>query len=139
MDTTNFNLDDLRDDDVVSLNGSLLKVEKLRDILDKAVKKKMPEIIMQTFVENGAKISSSADHMNSTERMQYVRNLWLVDGIETEILQVGASQSLEGKIKLKVSVEFEPAVVEAEEYEEPLVFPLDEIRQTLNGVNSIDA
>ncbi|NJL23596.1 MAG: hypothetical protein HC895_26805 [Leptolyngbyaceae cyanobacterium SM1_3_5] len=63
------------------------------------------------------------------------------EGVDCELLELGDPQWQTGRIR--VCLEFIPAQAETSseasiEPEQTIEFPLDEIRRTLNGANSID-
>lgn len=59
------------------------------------------------------------------------------EGIDCQLLQLGSSSWRKGRIR--VCIQFIPESEESIEPKNSIEFPLDEIRQTLNDVNSIDA
>src|SRR6476469_8100313 len=57
---------------------------------------------------------------------QTQNRLWMTEGKKCEILKIGAQDWIKGRIKIKVTVEFEP------ETPEPSESSLDDIRQMIN-------
>ena len=59
------------------------------------------------------------------------RMKWIDEGLECEVLNVGANRWKKGKVRIKISFEFCPDESEASEYQSPL----DEIRQEIQERN----
>jgi hypothetical protein len=57
------------------------------------------------------------------------RMKWIDEGLECEVLNLGANQWKKGKVRIKVSFEFCPDEPEISEYESPL----DEIRREMQN------
>jgi hypothetical protein len=60
------------------------------------------------------------------------RMKWIDEGLECEVLNLGANQWKKGKVRIKISFEFCPDEPEISEYESPL----DEIRNHPSFPNS---
>jgi hypothetical protein len=54
---------------------------------------------------------------------------WIDEGLECEVLNVGANRWKKGKVRIKISFEFCPGEPEISEYESPL----DEIRREMQN------
>jgi hypothetical protein len=57
------------------------------------------------------------------------RAKWIDEGVECEVLNLGANQWKKGKVRIKISFEFCPDEPEISEYESPL----DEIRREMQN------
>ncbi len=57
------------------------------------------------------------------------RAKWIDEGLECEVLNIGANQWKKGKVRIKISFEFCPDEPEISEYESPL----DEIRREMQN------
>lgn len=104
------------DDDVMSFNDTLCKVRKFRSAVNHAFTDphRVKDSLSFAFSEYSVPISASS---------------LLNEGIDCEVLNLGAKTWQKGKIKIKVTVEFcpnEPATIQLES-------PLDDIRQIVNG------
>jgi len=130
-------------DDALSLGNAMLKVEKLKETVNGVL----------TEYGLGETLSNSLSRQNlnidvglTTDKTRYLYEKWFGEGIECEILRVGAHGWKKGKIKLKlnVTIEFCPDEPEVEdtpknnqsETSKP-ESPLDDLRrQLLNHENS---
>lgn len=54
---------------------------------------------------------------------------WINEGLECEVLNLGATQWKKGKVRIKISLEFCPDELEIPEYQSPL----DEIRREMQN------
>jgi len=128
-------------DDAVSFYDAMLKVEKLKETLNKL----LPELgrtLSNSLSEQ--KLEIAIDY--SENGKYYLYENWFGKGIDCEILRVGAQGWKKGKIRLKlnVTVEFcpdEPEVEQTPENNESETSqpesPLDDLRrQLLNHENS---
>ncbi|NEU72786.1 KGK domain protein [Hassallia byssoidea VB512170] len=107
------------DDDVCySSDNAMFKVGKLREKIKEAFR--------------GSVQTALNDVLKSAKLEFYTHGKdWLGDGIDCEILKIGAKGWQKGKIKIRVSVEFcpdEPEITEPES-------PLDDIRRKINEVS----
>jgi len=106
-------------DDVIEFVNTSFKLEKLKKILEYAYtnQNKIPYSILSAFEENGARLG----------QVSVIQKL-LADGLDAEVLKIGAKNWQKGKIRVKVILEFqsdEPEKVQPES-------PLDDLRQKLN-------
>ncbi|MEG4573806.1 KGK domain-containing protein [Microcoleus sp. N3A4] len=131
-----FDFHNCGNDDALSFDNAMLKVGKLK------------ETVNQVLPENG--LGQTLNQLLSQQQLHiHVRNAyqkWFGEGIDCEILKVGAQGWKKGKMKLKlnVTIEFcpdEPEVEETPENNESETSqpesPLDDLRrQLLNQENS---
>ncbi|MGI8505169.1 MAG: KGK domain-containing protein [Hassallia sp.] len=114
------------DDDVCSSSdNAMFKVGKLR------------QTIKQAFIGSIQKALNDVLKSAVLEFYTHTKD-WLGDGIDCEILKIGAKGWQKGKIKIRVNVEFcpdEPEIEEALEITEP-ESPLDDIRRMINEVST---
>ncbi|GAX45119.1 hypothetical protein NIES4075_61400 [Tolypothrix sp. NIES-4075] len=112
------------DDDVCSSSAdAMFKVGRLRETIKRAFRDSLQKALNDVLTNAGLKFYT---HQKD----------WLGDGIDCEILKIGAKGWQKGKIKIRVSVEFcpdEPEIEEAPEITEP-ESPLDDIRRMINEV-----
>ncbi len=128
-------------DDVLSFDNAMLKVEKLRETLN-GVMPELGQTLNNSLIEKNLEIPISYD-LNLKRRLY---ENWFGKGIDCELLSVGAQGWKKGKmrIKLNVTIEFcpdEPEVKEIPENNESETSqpesPLDDLRrQLLNHENS---
>jgi hypothetical protein len=112
------------DDDVLALaSGEMFKVGKFREALKSVCteQNKIPNYLHAFLSEKGIKISGGA---SATKPI-------LKDGVDGEVLRIGAKGWQKGKWRIKVSLEFSPDEPEISEPESPL----DDIRQMMNQEN----
>ena len=130
-------------DDAVSFGNAMLKVEKLKETLNGV----LPEYgLGQTLNQLLSQQGLNIDVGLTTDQTRYLYENWFGQGIDCEILRVGAQGWQKGKIKLKlnVTIEFCPDEPEVEETPEnnksetsQPESPLDDLRrQLLNQENS---
>jgi KGK domain len=114
------------DDDVCSAyDNAMFKVGRLR------------ETIKGAFIGS---VQTALNDVLKTAGLQFFTHKkdWLGDGIDCEILKIGAKGWQKGKIKIRVNVEFcpdEPEIEEALKITEP-ESPLDDIRRMINEVST---
>lgn len=137
-----FDFHNCGNEDALSFGNAMLKVEKLKETVNKV----LPEYGL------GKKLNSSLSQQNldidvglTTDPTRHLYEKWFGEGIDCEILSVGAQGWQKGKIKLKlnVTIEFcpdEPEVEETPENNESETSkpesPLDDLRrQLLNSEN----
>ena len=108
-------MSDCGDDDVLAFNSNLVKVGKFRNLVKFAFNdsKQIPGKIFELLYTNGVNINLKDAFEN---------------GLDGEVLKIGAKGWQKGKLKIRVSVEFYPDEPEISEPESPL----DDIRKMMN-------
>jgi len=111
-------LPDYGDDEVLAFNANLVKVGKFRDLVKFAFNdpNQIPAKIFELFWSNGVNVNLKDAFGN---------------GLDGEVLKIGAKGWQKGKLRIKVSLEFYPDEPEISEPESPL----DDIRQMINQEN----
>ena len=112
------------DDDVLSFaSGEMFKIGKFRQALKTVCtdQNQIPNSLHSALSTRGIKISGGA---SATKTI-------LEDGVDGEVLRIGAKGWQKGKWRIKVSLEFSPDEPEISEPESPL----DDIRQMMNQEN----
>ncbi|EAZ90202.1 KGK domain-containing protein [Crocosphaera chwakensis] len=105
------------DEDVIAFSGdSLVKVSKVKDVINSFIKSRLLKVLTDHFHHVGIR----GEFINSFDIFKYGQNC--------EILQIGSNGWKKGKIRLKVSLEFIPDEPEIKKIESPL----DDIRQSMN-------
>ncbi|MEP6519875.1 KGK domain-containing protein [Microcoleus vaginatus] len=138
-----FDFHNCGNDDALSFGNAMLKIETLK----KTVNKVLPENgLGQTLNQFLSQQALNIDVPLTTDQTRRLYENWFGEGIDCEILKVGAQGWKKGKMKLKlnVTIEFcpdEPDVEETPENNESETSkpdsPLDDLRrQLLNQENS---
>lgn len=137
-----FDFHNCGNEDALSFGNAMLKVEKLKETVNEV----LPENgLGQTLNSSLSKQKLDINVGLTTDLTRYFYEKWFGEGIDCEILRVGAQGWKKGKIKLKlnVTIEFcpdEPEVEELPENNESETSqpesPLDDLRrQLLNNEN----
>ena len=111
-----FYLKNCGEDDVLSFGTTMFKVDKLREEVNNLLNEyKLGEQLKNSLTEKNLHINSSCYFRGRNPQLFY--NKWFDDGINCEILRIGANGWQKGRviIKLNVSLEFCPDEPEAEE------------------------
>ncbi len=106
---TNNNIDvpNFSDQDVLAFRDGTVKFVRFRQALDIALSSKVPDALADS-------LSTQKMHFSSERRFRYSRawapgdRTWFQDGVDCEILQLGAPQWQTGKVRLRLVVEFVP-------------------------------
>lgn len=133
-------LENYGNDDVYSFGSTMLKVGKLRQVMESATNYHLEGALTELFKTQGLQINTRKynPQLRCNEEQK-----WFGDGIDCEALKIGAKGWQKGKVKIRVIVEFcpdEPEVEETPENNEseisPPESPLDDLRrQLLNPEN----
>lgn len=138
-----FDFHNCGNEDALSFGNAMLKVEKLKETVNGVLPENgLGEILNHLLSQQKLDIDVGL----TTDQTRYLYEKWFGEGIDCEILRVGAQGWKKGKIKLKlnVTIEFcpdEPEVEETSENNESETSkpesPLDDLRrQFLNQENS---
>ncbi|MFE1743813.1 KGK domain-containing protein [Coleofasciculus sp. H7-2] len=102
-------------DDVLSFNDTLFKVGKIRYAVKLAFTEPryVPDILYVALQQNGIQINPK---------------FWLNNGVDCEVLKLGAKSWQKGKFRIRVNVEFIPDELEIPQTESPL----DDLRKMIN-------
>lgn len=139
----NININDFSDDDVISINGTLFKIEVLKKLLESSLPK-ISEALHQNFQSQGENIDLGATAYqlshSSWKNTQNQPSIWVGGGLASEVLQKGCSRWKKGKVKLNVVIEFIPDEPDNPESHQISDFqhassPLDELRNI--NINAI--
>lgn len=117
-------LPNCNDEDVLAINeNTMLKASKFKHILDQIIK-------------NSA-FNTIRSELSSSYKIHCDPKRSLGDGVDCEILQLGAKGWQKGKLRFKVCVEFCPDEPEIEEIpnSNQSASPLDDIRQLIKENN----
>lgn len=115
----NYYLQNCSNDDVIQFSNAIHKICQLKTAMEFAAndQNKLPYTLLCALLEQGVKLENSVP----TQKM-------LGDGLDAEVLKIGAKGWQKGKIRVKISVEFEPDEPETKEPESPL----DDLRRMMN-------
>ena len=138
-----FDLHNCGNEDALSFPMAMLKIEKLKETVNRVLPEyELGETLNNSLKEQNLNIGLPFD----TRQKRFSYEKWFGEGIDCEILRVGAQGWKKGKMKLKlhVTIEFcpdEPQVEETPENNESETSqpesPLDGLRrQLLNQENS---
>ena len=138
-----FDFHNCGNEDALSFGNAMLKVEKLKETVNRV----LPENgLGQTLNQFLSQQALNIDVPLTTDQTRRLYENWFGEGIDCEILRVGANGWKKGKMKLKlnVTIEFcpdEPEMEETPENNESETSkpesPLDDLRrQLLNQDNS---
>lgn len=118
----NYYLQKCSDDDVIQFSNSIYKIGQVKNGIGFAIRdqNKVAHSLHYALQEKGVKI----EQINNTQKLLY-------DGLDAEILRVGAKGWQKGKLRVKIILEFEPDEPEISEPESPL----DDLRQLLKQDN----
>ncbi|AFZ33747.1 KGK family protein [Stanieria cyanosphaera PCC 7437] len=107
-----------KDDDVLSFGEQLLKVGKIKQAITEAFKTVIPNQLYEYLKNSPHKIHIIPMRPNFGQ----ANDIWFEEGVKFSILRAGSKGWQQGKIKIKVTLEFEPDKTES---------PLDEVRQEI--------
>ena len=133
-------LENYENDDVCSFGSTMLKVGKLRQVMESATNGHLEGALTELFKTQGLQINT---HKYNRQLRCNQEQKWFGDGIDCETLKIGAKGWQKGKVKIRVIVEFCPDEPEVEQTPEnnqleisPPESPLDDLRrQLLNHEN----
>jgi KGK domain len=130
----NYYLKNCNDDDILSFDDITFKVGTFKKALTKSLDNNLGNQISYHLSANGVKIPDSILNPYGTNN-SHVR--WFHQGMDCEILNLGAKSWKKGKVKIKISVEFyleDETDNNALEISEP-ESPLDDLRRMMNQEN----
>lgn len=115
----NYYMQNCNDDDVIQVPNALYKMAQLKNAMKFAFRNeyKIPYVLFHALQEKGVRIENISQVLN--------------DGLDSEILKIGAKGWQKGKLRIKVTIEFCPEQSEIPQAESPL----DDLRQMLNQEN----
>lgn len=115
----NYYLQNCSNDDVIQFSNAIYKIGQLKTAMELAInnQNKLPNTLFYTLQEQGVKL----ENLLATQK-------FLVDGLDAEALKIGAKGWQKGKIRVRVTLEFEPDEPETNKPESPL----DDLRRMMN-------
>ncbi|MCC3414096.1 MULTISPECIES: KGK domain-containing protein [unclassified Microcoleus] len=133
-------LENYGNDDVCSFGSTMFKVGTLTHVMQSATNCHLENALTELFTTQGLAINT---RKYNSQLNCYEEQKWFGDGIDCEILKIGAKGWQKGKVKIRVIVEFctdEPEVEETPENNNSETSkpesPLDDLRrQLLNHEN----
>jgi len=126
----NLSLQNCSNHDVILARDTLFKVDKLKNVVKKLLSKdKLGETISNSLDSKEPLKDFALQARRDNGEWYSIYQKWFNEGINCEILKLGASSWQKGKIKinLQVSLEFCPDEPEIQQLESPL----DDLRQIL--------
>ncbi|AFY40708.1 KGK domain-containing protein [Nostoc sp. PCC 7107] len=122
----NFNLENCHPDDALSVKDKVFKIMQIQEGVQKVFGEDLSSMIYNSLNSCGIQIEPGGYLVGSKYYKQYQK--WFTEGIECEILKLGAKAWQPGKIRIKVTLEFipdEPKITEPES-------PLDDLRRMIH-------
>lgn len=137
----NFNLQNCNDNDVLSFDPGTYKAGKVRQGFKEILRGAFAQTICDLLRQHGLQINPVLQRGAGGKFYRYDCK-WFDEGMDCEILKIGAKDWQKGKFRLKVTLEFIPDEPEVEgrsanneqKINEP-ESPLDDLRQMLNQEN----
>ncbi len=133
----NFLLENCGDEDALLLSDKGLKAGTLRQKITNIFQTKFEGLLIEELKSQGLEINTK-EYIGSTN-YNYITKQWFGNGIDCEVLKIGAKGWKKGKMKITVSLEFcpdEPEVTETPENNQPKTnepeSPLDDLRRMIN-------
>ncbi len=134
--TDNFFLQNYENDDVVSFNSRIFKVGNIVQVIKSAFGHPLETALNQQLKSQNVEIQTE---FYALEVENGRNKKWFGEGIDCEILKIGAKGWQKGKLRIRVTVEFcpdEPEIPETPVSNSPEInkseSPLDDIRQMMN-------
>lgn len=122
-------LPEFSDDDVVEFEeNNMTKVKVLRNAVIQMLNDDLEKHIKNHLVSRNITIPSAIGSKNNEKQDVIHKNIFLKQGVRCEVLNLGAKTWKKGRLKLRLSLEFEPDEPEAKKPSSPL----DDIRQAIN-------
>jgi len=105
--TNNLDMPSFDDNDVVSFQDGTVRMARLKQALDLAMSSKLPDALMDSLVTQKLHLNGDR-HFRDSRAWNRKDVNWFQEGIDCEVLQLGAPTWRRGKLRLRVSVEFIP-------------------------------
>lgn len=128
-------LPDCSDDDVCSFASGMFKVNRFRQAVKTAVVGQLEEALKNALKSQGLEINTAV----YVRKVGHSQQRWFGEGVDCEMLRLGAKGWQKGKVRIRVSLEFcpdEPEVPKTPESNKPEIAqsesPLDDIRRMIN-------
>ncbi len=121
------------DNDVISFGNEMCKLGIFKQAVDRAFGRKVADVLIESLESSQIKGIRIVECISNGKRYDYhdTNHIWFSEGKDCEILRIGAKGWEKGKLKIKVTLEFEPDEPEIKQPESPL----DDLRQILNENN----
>lgn len=126
----NFNLENCNNDEVLACKDKVFKIGQIKEAVEKLFCGEFSQKLYDSLCSYGIQIDPGG-YLVSNKFYKY-NNRWFEEGIECEILKIGSKGWQQGKLRLKVTLEFiseEPEITNTES-------PLDDLRRMINEDNS---
>ncbi|MBE9003596.1 KGK domain protein [Fortiea sp. LEGE XX443] len=121
----NFNIENCNPDDALSVKDKVFKIIQIQEGIKKVFCGDLSSVIYNSLNFCGIQIEPGGYLVGSKYYKQYQR--WFTEGIDCEILKLGAKAWLPGKLRIKITLEFIPDQPEIAELESPL----DDLRRLI--------
>lgn len=129
----NYYLQKCGDNDVISFSNEMCKLGNFKQAIESAFRGKVADGLIESLESSQIKGIRIGEYVSwgRGSRFQYANYKWFSEGKDCEILRIGAKGWEKGKLKIKVTLEFEPDETEIKQPESPL----DDLRQMLGENN----
>lgn len=118
----NFNLENFSDNDAFSFSSGMYKGQTIREKIEQFFLKECAENLYNRLQNAGVNINPGV-----VNKIRIYSN-WFEQGIDCEVLKIASPDWQKGKLRIKITIEFEP-----DEIESPLDPIRKEITQNLNN------
>jgi hypothetical protein len=126
----NFNLNNCSDDDALFCKDKVFKIIQIKEAVKKAFRSEIGKVLYEILNSYGVQIDPDG-HLIGNRFYRHTHKFF-DEGIDCEILKLGAKAWQKGNIRIKVTLEFIPDesnIIEPES-------PLDDLRHIINQENS---
>ncbi|MBW4568123.1 MAG: KGK domain protein [Tolypothrix carrinoi HA7290-LM1] len=125
----NFNLQNCNNDDALSVKNQAFKIGHVKHAIKEIFRGVLAETLHKSLISKKIEIDPGCNNHGSLRTWK-----WFGEGLDCEVLKVGGKGWQQGKIKIKVTIEFcpdEPEIKERPQITEP-ESPLEDIRRMAN-------
>lgn len=130
-------LPDCGDDDVLQFRSEMLRVGKVRKAVQNAFDDEVAQTLSDSLKSQGVNIAPESQIIN--DEIHIFHWLWFREGIDCELLKIGAKGWQKGKVRIRLTLEFCPddsevagTVASNDPEIAPSESPLDDIRRMMN-------
>lgn len=131
----NYYLQKCGDNDVISFSNEMCKLGNFKQAIESAFQGKVADELIESLESSQIKGIRIGEYTSGGRgsRFQYANYnyKWFSEGKDCEILRIGGKGWEKGKLRIKLTLEFDPDEPETKQQESPL----DDLRQMLNENN----
>jgi hypothetical protein len=100
----NFNLINCHHDDAIEFENAMYRTGKVKEAIKTAFERKVAEVVFESLKAQGVEIKVAL----SEDSRLYLYSQCFQEGMNCEVLHLGAKSWQKGKFKINVSIEFSP-------------------------------